>query len=59
MERFTVTRVSNKDMNNDNNKRGTTEVSLNVNDLIHRKNSHSVPVSSIDRRKFSFAQLTR
>ncbi|KAL7038044.1 hypothetical protein ACKWTF_009435 [Chironomus riparius] len=59
MERFTVTRISNKDMNNDNSKRGTAEVSLNVNDLYHRKNSHSVPVSSIDRRKFSFAQLTR
>lgn len=60
MERFTITRVSNKDVNNDNNReRGNAEVSLNVNELIARKNSHTVPTNAPDRRKFSFAQLTR
>lgn len=55
MERFTVTRVSNKEANLNN--RNNTEVTLDVGEL--RKNSHSVPVNSPDRRKFSFAQLTR
>ena len=59
MERFTVTRVSNQDIKNDNKQKGNTEVALNINELITRKNSQSVPANTPDRRKFSFAQLTR
>lgn len=59
MERFTVTRVSNKNLQNDDNRKGNAEVSLNVNELIARKNSQTVPVGFHDRRKFSWAQLTR
>lgn len=52
MERFTVTRVSNKDINTNKN-----EIAMNVNELNSmRKNSRTVPAAS---RKFSFAQLTR
>lgn len=54
MERFTVTRVSDKNINKPHN-----EISLNVNELNARKNSRTVPASTPDRRKFSFAQLTR
>lgn len=56
MERFTITRVNNDDVTANN---GTAEVVLNVNEINMRKNSHTVPVTSPDRRKFSFAQLTR
>mgnify|MGYP003428851336 FL=1 len=55
MERFTVTRVSDKNINKTNH-----EVALNVSELDNaRKNSRTVPASTPDRRKFSFAQLTR
>lgn len=56
MDRFTITRVSDKNIN----KPPQIEVSLNVGDLDHgRRNSRTVPASTPDRRKFSFAQLTR
>jgi hypothetical protein len=44
-------------MNNANN--GAGEIALNVNEINLRRNSRTVPVTSPDRRKFSFAQLTR
>lgn len=54
MERFTVTRVSDKNINK------PPEVSLNISELQNaRRNSKTVPASTPDRRKFSFAQLTR
>lgn len=52
MERFTITRVSNKDVNKLRN-----EFVLNVENLNGRRNSKTVPVP--DRRKISLAQLTR
>lgn len=55
MERFTVTRVSDKNIN-----LTPREVTLNVSELNNaRKNSRTFPASTTDRRKFSFAQLTR
>ncbi|KAG5681039.1 hypothetical protein PVAND_010505 [Polypedilum vanderplanki] len=57
MERFKVTRV-NDDLNSSSSN-GNAEVALNISELNMRKNSHTVPVISPDRRKFSFAQLTR
>lgn len=54
MERFTVTRVSNKDVG-----RFRNEIAVNVNELKNmRKNSRTVPNPG-DARKFSLAQLTR
>lgn len=52
MERFTITRVSNKEVNKLRN-----EFVLNVDNLNGRRNSKTVPVP--DRRKISLAQLTR
>lgn len=52
MERFTITRVSNKDVNKLRN-----EFILKVDSLNGRRNSKTVPVP--DRRKISLAQLTR
>lgn len=55
MERFTITRVSDKNIN-----KPSHEVALNVSELDDvRRNSRTVPASTPDRRKFSFAQLTR
>lgn len=54
MERFTVTRVSNKDLGRYHN-----EIAVNVNELNNmRRNSRTVPNYS-EGRKFSLAQLTR
>lgn len=52
MERFTITRVSDKNINKGHN----NEVALNVGDLGARGNTLAV---HDDHRKFSFAQLTR
>lgn len=58
MERFTVTRVSNNDVQPDHVKKFRTEIAINVNELNKRKNSRTVPNIG-ERRKFSLAQLTR
>lgn len=59
MDRFKVTRVSNKDINCDI-KKIRNEISLNVGDLNNfRRNSRTVPANFNDRRKISLAQLTR
>lgn len=66
MERFTITRVSNKDVGDSANKevhRGLTkmrnEIAINVGELNNmRRNSRTVPNLG-EARKFSLAQLTR
>lgn len=56
MERFTITRVSNKDISNGKTR---NEVALNVDELNNiRRNSRTVPILG-EARKFSLAQLTR
>lgn len=57
MERFSITRVSNKDAHKDLNKI-RHELALNVGDLNIRRNSRTVPNLG-EARKFSLAQLTR
>jgi hypothetical protein len=58
MERFTITRVSNRDVRKDLNKI-RNEIAINVDDLNNmRRNSRTVPNLG-DGRKFSLAQLTR
>jgi hypothetical protein len=58
MERFTITRVSNRDVHKDLSKI-RNEVALNVDELNNmRRNSRTVPNLG-DGRKFSLAQLTR
>lgn len=66
MERFTITRVSNKDVGDSANKevhRGLSkmrnEIAINVGELNNmRRNSRTVPNLG-EARKFSLAQLTR
>lgn len=58
MERFTITRVSNKDVHKDLNKI-RNEIAINVGELNNmRRNSRTVPNLG-EARKFSLAQLTR
>lgn len=56
MERFTITRVSNKELPSN---KFRTEVAINVGELNNiRRNSRTVPTMG-ESRKFSLAQLTR
>lgn len=58
MERFTITRVSNKDVHKDHLNKIRHEIALNVGELNMRRNSRTVPNLG-EARKFSLAQLTR
>ena len=60
MDRFSVSRVSDKTPKNRHVNNLRNEIALNIGELNGRRNSKTVPnLGDFDRRKFSLAQLTR